>query len=148
SADAEPEVQVGKAEVCREGDDATILAYGMMTGRALEAARILAEEDGLEVGVINARFACPLDREAILDAVRESPAVVVAEDHCVAGGFGSAVLELLAEEGVPGGRVHLAGVPRRFIRHAPREVQLSWCELDAEGLAERVRRALLSTEGG
>lgn len=146
-ADSAPEVEVGRAEVCREGGDAAILAYGVITGRALEAARILAEEDGLEVTVINARFACPLDRETIVATVRESPAVVVAEDHCVAGGFGGAVLELLCEEGLPAGHVRLAGVPREFVRHAPRQVQLGWCGLDAEGLAERVRRALEGAKG-
>ncbi len=132
-------VEFGRAEVRREGADACIIAYGALVERAVEAAAIL-EEDGLEVGVVNARFAAPLDREALCCAVREHPVVLTAEDHCVAGGFGAAVLEMLAEEGVAAGHLRVAGVPRQFIPHGPRESQLARCRLDASGLAERVRR--------
>jgi len=133
-------LRLGRSETCREGADGVIIAYGALVQRALEAADLLEETDGLQVGVINARFVRPLDREAICDAVATHGAVLVAEDARVAGGFGSAVLELLCEEGIPTDNVRLAGVPLEFIRHAPRDSQLARCRLDATGLADRMRR--------
>jgi len=138
--------QVGRAALCREGDDGVIIAYGAMVARALEAARML-EDDGRRVGVINARFAQPLDRETILRAVETRPAVLVAEDHNVTGGFGSAVLEALAEEGAAAPHVRLAGVPQRFVPHASRQDQMAQCGLDAAGLADRLRALLKGREG-
>ncbi len=135
----EPELAVGRAEVCREGTEGAIIAYGALVGRALRAATLLAEQDELEVTVVNARFGRPLDRETICATVRDHPAVLVAEDHSVVGGFGAAVLEMLAEEGICTEGVRLAGVPDRFVEHAGRETQLARCGLDAPALADRLR---------
>lgn len=133
---------VGEAEVCLRGAEATIIAYGAMVQRALEAADILKEQDGLEITVINARFARPLDLDTVSDAVRDHRVVLLAEEHSVVGGFGSAVLEVLAGRGIDTQRVHLAAVPLEFIAHATREEQLAHCGLDAPGLAARLRRLL------
>ncbi len=135
--------EVGRGEVLREGERAAIVAYGATVRRALEAARLLREEDGLAVTVVNARFARPLDVELLMRVFAEHEAVLLAEDHCVAGGFGSAVLEALAERGVAPGRVELAGVPTESVVHATREEQLSRLALDGPGLAGRVRRLLV-----
>jgi 1-deoxy-D-xylulose-5-phosphate synthase len=134
------ELRLGRAETCREGADGVIIAYGALVHRAMEAAELLQQTDGLQVGVINARFVRPLDRDAICGAVASHGAVLVAEDARVAGGFGSAVLELLSEEGIPADNVRLAGVPMEFIQHAPRDDQLARCRLDGPGLADRMRR--------
>jgi 1-deoxy-D-xylulose-5-phosphate synthase len=139
ASDRDAPLEVGRAEVCLEGSDGVIVAYGAIVQRALRAARLLNEE-GLSVGVINARFAAPLDRETICAAVGDHPLVLLAEDHRVRGGFGSAVLEALAEEGVSTNHVRLAGVPMEVISHATRERQLARCELDGPGLAARVKR--------
>lgn len=136
------ELAVGCAELCREGREAAIIAYGAMVERALEAARILSRTHGLEPTVVNARFAKPLDARLICDVVSQHRAVVVAEDHALAGGFGSAVLELLCSCGVSAAHVECAGVPDTLVAHASREESLNELGLDAEGLAERVRRAL------
>ncbi|MCD6416129.1 MAG: 1-deoxy-D-xylulose-5-phosphate synthase [Planctomycetes bacterium] len=135
-------LELGRAEICRRGEDAAIVAYGVMAGRALEAADILAREDGLEVTVVNARFAAPLDRETICRVVSQHPAVLIAEDHSVRGGFGSGVLEMLAQESSPAAHVALAGAPQQFIAHATRERQLARCGLDGPGLAERLKTLL------
>ncbi len=132
------EFAVGQAEVCRQGADAAIIALGPMVGRALEAARILKDEHGLEVTVVNARFVRPLDGATIAKVVREHPAVLTAEDHCVAGGFGSAVLEHLTAEGIDATHVRLAGVPVEFITHATREEQFQSLRLNPRGLAARL----------
>jgi len=136
------EFQVGESEVCVQGSDAAIIAYGSIVGRAMEAARTMQEEDGLAVTVVNARFASPLDIDAIGRVVREHRAVLLAEEHSVAGGFGSAVLEALAAEGISAGHVRQVAVPLTPIRHAGREYQLAQCGLDAAGLAERIRSLL------
>jgi 1-deoxy-D-xylulose-5-phosphate synthase len=138
----EPDFRIGQAEVCREGPDGAIVAYGVMVHRALAAAEILSVEDGREITVVNARFAAPLDMDVIGKVVRESPAALFAEDHSVAGGFGSAVLEALAGERVSVGRVRLAAVPLEFIPHAPRDDQLARLSLDGPGLANRLRELL------
>ncbi|NLW50386.1 MAG: 1-deoxy-D-xylulose-5-phosphate synthase [Candidatus Brocadiaceae bacterium] len=134
--------EVGRAEVCRRGADAAIVAYGALVPRALEAAQILCEADGIETTVINARFAQPLDLDTIVPAVEGHAAVLLAEDHSVAGGFGSAVLEALAERGVAAGHVRQAAVPLAPVAAAPRERQLALLELDGQGLAARLRRLL------
>ena len=89
----------------------------------------------------------PLDGATISSVVREHPAVLTAEDHCVAGGFGSAVLEHLAAEGIDAAHVRLAGVPIEFITHATREEQFQSLRLDPEGLAARLL-ALIEERGG
>jgi len=137
-----PDFDVGQAEICRRGASAAFIAYGALVPRALEAARLLAETDGIEATVVNARFARPLDADTIVPVVRDHPAVIVAEDHSVAGGFGSAVLEALAERGVDAGHVRLAGVPLEPVAPAGRDRQLARLELDGAGLAARLRRLL------
>ena len=135
--EADATFSIGEGETVLAGPDLAIIAYGAMVRRALEAAEILKSQGGAAVTVINARFAKPLDRELICRAVAEHEAVIVAEDHALAGGFGSAVLEALAAEGVDASHVELAGLPDRPIRHASREEQLHALRLDGQGLADR-----------
>lgn len=131
------EFEIGEARVIREGDDAAIIAYGALVSRAMAAAEELADE-GVDITVVNARFAKPLDTEMIGAVIADHPAVLLAEDHVRAGGFGSAVLEAMVEEGVDVSNVRLAAVPDRFIEHATREDQLAELRLDGEGLAHRL----------
>jgi 1-deoxy-D-xylulose-5-phosphate synthase len=137
-----PEFGVGQAEVCVEGERGAIIAYGALVRRAMQAARILKEEDGLDITVVNARFVRPLDLETIGRVVAEHNAVLLAEDHSVVGGFGSAVLEALAAEGIGGARVQQAAVPLELVGPAGRDAQLARLELDGPGLAARLRRML------
>lgn len=113
------EIPLGKAEPLRNGSDVCILALGTMVYPALEAAQELAKT-GIKAGVVNARFAKPLDEECILKAAASSGAIVTAEENALAGGFGSAVLELLEAKGirVP---VKMVGVPDEFIGHGTQE---------------------------
>jgi len=141
------EVAIGKAQVLRTGSEAAIVAYGSSVRRAMEAARLLDEGDGLSITVVDARFAKPLDEEAILSVVAGHRAVVLAEEHAPAGGFASAVLELLAERGVGAAHVSRAGLPDRFVNHASRDEQLASLQLDGPGLAERIRLMLRGTPG-
>ncbi len=114
----DPEIKplpVGEAELLRDGEDAAILSVGSTTHPAMEAASELAA-DGIACAVLNARFVKPLDRERILALAERCSVLVTVEEHSVIGGFGSAVLELLAEAGVVT-PVRNLGVPDVLIDH-------------------------------
>lgn len=89
--------EVGKGDVLRSGEDVTIIAHGAMVHNAVEAAEQL-EADGVSAQVINMATIKPLDRDLVIDAAKNTGAVVTAEDHNVIGGLGSAVAEVLSEE--------------------------------------------------
>lgn len=105
----------GKAEVLRSGKDATIVAIGAMVAPAEETAELLAAQ-GLDAGVINARFVKPLDTACILDAAKASSALITMEENVLAGGFGSAVLEAVSDAGMQTPVLRL-GLPDAFIAH-------------------------------
>lgn len=133
-------IELGTAETVRPGSDGVIIACGTVLQACVQAADLLAEE-GLEVGVINARFVKPLDTEMILRAVRECPLVVTVEEATLMGGFGSAVLEAASDAGLDTSKVRRLGVPDRFIEHASREEQLGELGLDSRGISEACRKA-------
>ncbi len=135
----EPEVlPVGKAEVMREGGDAAIIAVGTMVYRALEAAEALAGE-GIEATVVNARFVKPLDAELFRSLAEATGRVVTVEEGVLAGGFGSAVAELVADAGLAGTRVTRLGIGDEFVPAGDREMLLGEWSLTAEGIADAVR---------
>jgi len=138
----EPEFSIGQGEVASSGTELAIIAYGAMVVRALGAARIVKEQLNCPITVVNARFAKPLDRELICSTVSRHRAVIIAEDHSMAGGLGSTVLAALASEGISAGHVELAAVPDSRIEHATREELLQMLRLDAAGLAQRARHLL------
>jgi len=128
--------EIGKAEILREGPDGVLLAYGAMVYRCMDAAERLSEK-GVEVTVVNARFAKPLDKELILRLVRNNKLILTAEDHALMGGFGSAVLELVSDEGENGNKIVRMGIPDRFMEHGPRNLILKNIGLDENGIAEK-----------
>ena len=89
----------GRGKVIREGSDATVIACGLMTGHALEAAAILAQE-GIQVRVVDMFCIKPLDRELVIRCAGETGALVSAEEHSIIGGLGGAVAEALCQAGV------------------------------------------------
>jgi 1-deoxy-D-xylulose-5-phosphate synthase len=107
---------LGQAEVVREGSNIIIWALGPMVEEALRISDRLAREEALSVGVVNARFIKPLDRTLLLSQAAVVPLLVTMEDHVVAGGFGSAVLEALQEADclTPVERI---GWPDKFVEH-------------------------------
>jgi 1-deoxy-D-xylulose-5-phosphate synthase len=92
------------------------------------------------VGVVNARFAKPVDREVIERAAREGLFVVTVEEAALQGGFGSAVLEAACELGLDLSRVKRLGIPDQFVEHGEREELLSELGLDARGIADSFRQ--------
>jgi 1-deoxy-D-xylulose-5-phosphate synthase len=140
-------IPVGRGEVLRDGRDLLFVGFGPIVGRALEAA-VALEAEGWSVGVINARFARPLDRQLILDGVRGKRLVVTFEESVVTGGFGSGVLELVEEARMadPAYRdvpVRIVGIPGdRFVDHGSVADLRRVLRLDAPGLADQVRETL------
>jgi 1-deoxy-D-xylulose-5-phosphate synthase len=129
-------VEAGRAEVIRWGDDGMFLACGAVLPSCVAAADRL-RADGLDVGVVNARFVKPLDRETLLAALRRASFVVSVEEGVLEGGFGSAVLEAANDAGVDTRHLLRLGVPDRFIEHGEREELLADLDLTADGLCQR-----------
>ncbi len=133
--------QIGRSRVLRNGTDATIVCYGALSASALDAAKLLAGE-GLDVGVIDARFCKPLDGAMLARVLRLGHAVLTLEDHSLQNGFGSAVLEHAVAHQLPTNYVSRLGIPDRLIAHATRKQQLAEVGLDTDGIVKSVRDAV------
>ena len=129
-------IELGKMEILRKGSDGAILAYGQMVKTALEAARQL-DAQGIHVEVVNARFVKPIDKSGVIALAQRHDHIVTLEDHAVMGGFGSAVLEALADAGPVRARVQVMGIPDRFLEHGSREEMLAECGLDTKSVVRR-----------
>ncbi len=142
----EPELKaipIGESELLRDGEDALVVAFGNTVHPAVEAAGELAA-DGTSVAVVNARFAKPIDAARIVPLARRCGAVVTVEEQAGQGGFGSAVLEALAEAGVAV-RARTLAVPDRVVDHGNSADQRAAFGLDSAGIAKAVRELV---EGG
>jgi len=127
-------VELGKAEVLNWGQDGTILACGALVTEAL-AASVLLRGEGLDVGVVNARFVKPIDRDIIHRAIADTGFLVTVEESALMGGFGSAVLEVASEDGLASENIRRMGIPDQFIEHGDRGELLADLGLDADGIA-------------
>jgi 1-deoxy-D-xylulose-5-phosphate synthase len=130
-------VEIGKAELLRQGNDVVIAAIGQTALPALKAAEDLAPL-GIQAAVVNARFVKPLDRDLFRDLLGRVPRLITVEDHVIAGGFGSALIEFLADEGLAGVEVKRLGVPDRFIPHGTQEELRKLCGFDKDAIAQAV----------
>jgi 1-deoxy-D-xylulose-5-phosphate synthase len=141
--EGEPQVlPVGSAETLAEGEDLCILAVGSMVGASLKARKILAKK-GLTAEVVDMRFIKPLDEELLESVWHRHRLVVTVEENCLAGGFGSGVLEWAARPGVPENpQVLNLGIPDKFQEHASRDELLEDMGLTPEGLARTIQSYL------
>jgi 1-deoxy-D-xylulose-5-phosphate synthase len=137
-------LEIGVAELVRDGSDVAIFGLGAMLPEAVRLAEML-ERAGFSAAVINPRFAKPLDRECVAQYARRCGLLVTLEDHVLAGGFGSAVLEALSEMefDVPVVRV---GWPDQFIEHGNLEELREKYGLTAEAALEKARPYLVAME--
>ncbi len=127
---------IGKGEILRQGDDVLLIAYGSMVYPALQTAEILREHS-IEATVVNARFAKPLDRELLLPLCQTIGKVVTLEEGCLMGGFGSAVVEMLMDEGVTVA-VQRLGVPDILVDHAAPQESFADLGLTPGQMAEKI----------
>jgi 1-deoxy-D-xylulose-5-phosphate synthase len=137
-------IEIGRGEILREGERVAFLGYGYGVPLALGAADRLYEEHALEATVADARFAKPLDAELIRELVAEHDVLVTVEENVLAGGFGSAVAELLADSDFAGeARVLRFGLPDRYVTHGKPALLRKEVGLTPEAIAERVAEAVL-----
>jgi transketolase len=136
---AEHQFEIGKSSQLRDGKDATIFACGIMVAESIKAVEELAAE-GLAVRLVNMSTIKPLDQEAVLQAARETGAIVTAEEHSIIGGLGSAVAEVLVEnEPVPVVRV---GVKDTFGESGKPQELLEKYGLTAKEIKEAVYQVI------
>ena len=135
-------LEIGKGEILRDGGEIAIVAYGSMVHPALQAAENLAKEK-IETTVVNARFVKPLDAQLLLALAQTKRLIVTVEEAYLAGGFGSAVLELLEENGLQDKvRVVRMGIPDRLVTHGDPKLLLAKYGLDADGIYMRVKESI------
>ena len=128
-------LEIGKAEILRQGGDVVIAAIGHTVHPALKAAEELAPL-GIDASVVNARFVKPLDKNLFRDLLTRVPRLITVEDHVVTGGFGSGLIEFLADEGFTGIEVKRLGVPDRFIPHGTQDELRKMCGFDKDAIAQ------------
>ena len=142
---ARPEaIEIGRGEQLREGDRVALLGYGYGVSVALGAADRLLEDHGLDVTVADARYAKPLDAELVERLAAEHDLLVTVEENVLAGGFGSAVLEHLADRDLLGStRVLRVGLPDRYVTHGKPALLREEVGLTPAAVADRVAQAVL-----
>lgn len=136
------QLDIGKAEVLREGGDVAIFAIGNMVAPAMNAAKLLSEDAHIEATVVNARFVKPLDVELLATLARAIGSIVTVEEHALQGGFGSAVLEALHERGLSHVIARCIGLPDHYIEHGSQGALRHRYGLDAEGIEKTVVQLL------
>jgi transketolase len=135
-----PQWRIGGSNTLREGRHASVLAIGNLVAASLEAADLL-RADGIELGVVDMYSIAPIDRDAIRRVAKAHGVVISAEEHNVSSGFGSAVAEVIAEEGL-GAKLVRIGMPDQYSLLGPPSHLYRHYGLDAEGVAATVRRVL------
>ena len=133
---------IGKGEKLVEGEDAVIVSVGSTVYPSIDAAGLLLEE-GLSVGVVNARFVKPLDEQLILDTLKLNVPVVVVEDNTIAGGLGSAILEFASNNGINLGPIRMLGIPDAFVEHDSPESLKDKIGLSSLGIARTVKSLIM-----
>jgi 1-deoxy-D-xylulose-5-phosphate synthase len=134
-----PPVEFGKSEILAWSDDGAIVSCGALLPACLEAAQTLRDE-GINVGIINARFVKPLDTDVLLRAVRDCGFVITVEEAALMAGFGSALLEAAGDAGLDASHVRRLGIPDAFIEHGERGELLADLGLNAAGIAAACRK--------
>lgn len=135
-------IPIGKGRVLNEGDDLAILTIGKSGVFAQQAVNFLAEEN-IKVAHYDMRYVKPLDTDLLDDIFSRYKKIITVEDGAIKGGFGSAVLEYMAENGYSA-RIKLLGVPDRFIEHGSLEELYEMCGIDKRGILRSVREMLMS----
>jgi 1-deoxy-D-xylulose-5-phosphate synthase len=131
-------VPLGEGELIKDGKD-LLIAFGSLVFPALEAANKL-KDDGIELAVVNARFAKPLDEELILSYARSGSVIITAEEGVIAGGFGSAIRELLDREKIFDVRFKSIGLPDEIYPLGKADQVKKMFQLDPDGIAQQIRK--------
>ncbi|MCG2708744.1 MAG: 1-deoxy-D-xylulose-5-phosphate synthase, partial [Thermodesulfovibrionales bacterium] len=137
------ELEMGKAEILKEGSDMALIAIGNVVHPALAAAERL-EKEGIKASVINARFIKPIDKELILTMASKTKRIITVEENMIAGGFGSAVLEYLNGMDIPDIKIKILGIPDEFVEQGSQAILRKKYGIDEEGIYQACK-AFLAT---
>ena len=137
------EIPLGTWEALRDGTDVCLIGCGPVVYACLDAAAELEREEGIRCGVVNGRFAKPMDRKMLVDLASRTERLLTFEENTIVGGFGSGVMEVLSEEGIVR-PVRRVGLPDRFLSHSPQSLLRQNAGLDKEGIKRTVRQWLSS----
>lgn len=138
-------LEIPSWEIVKTGRIMAVLATGSTVHPAIEAAKVL-EKEGMELTVVNARFIKPLDAECIKNIASTHSCLLTVEENTKVGGFGSAVLEVLADMGMPVKRICRIGLPDSFVEHGSQDLLRRKYGLNAEGIVSSLR--VLAAEQG
>ncbi len=134
-------IEIGKAEMIKEGKDISLISIGFMLKETVEAAEILKKE-GIDAEVINSRFVKPLDRKMISESLKKTGKGITIEENILPGGFGSAVLEMLEAKGLNEVVLQRIGAPDEYIGYdSPNEIKKQF-GMDAESIVKKVKKML------
>ena len=134
------EVEIGKARLICEGKDIAVLSIGHPGNFVVKALRNLSEEN-ITATHWDMRFAAPLDSEALHSVFRNFDKVITVEDGILKGGFGSAVIEFMSDNGYKA-QVKRLGIPDYFVEHGTQEELIAECGFDARGIEKTIREML------
>jgi len=137
-------LKLGKGKVLQAGDDILMLAIGKSVGDALEASETL-KELGIRATVVSCRFVKPLDIDLICSLATKIPRVITIEENVLSGGFGSAVLEALNDEGLTGIQLKRIGIADTFVEHGPQKLLRSLYGIDAPAIVKAAQRLMNRT---
>ncbi|VAX16048.1 1-deoxy-D-xylulose 5-phosphate synthase [hydrothermal vent metagenome] len=146
SEDIEP-LAIGKSELLRDGSDICIIAVGSTVLPALEAACALSRH-GYSAAVINTRFVKPIDEELFEKMGKKCGLLLTVEENVLAGGFGSAVLELIESKKIPHVAVRRIGVPDIYVSHGSQDAKRKELGLDAAGIEKTAREFIQERQAG
>ena len=132
---------IGKGELMRDGSDVAIVAVGVTTWQAYRAAERL-EQEGISTAVVNARFVKPLDKDLIMDVAKRVRYLITVEEGAKMGGFGSAVLEAISDEGITHLRTKIIGLPDWYIEQGPQDLLRERYGLTTEGIYASIKELL------
>lgn len=135
---------IGKGEILAKGKDILILAVGISVCEALKANEKLISEHGIYPTVVNCRFVKPLDVELITSLAKEIPRIITVEENIRQGGFGSAVLECLNDEGISGFKIERLGIPDLFVEHGPQDLLRAKYKIDSNAIVDSVLKLTAS----
>jgi 1-deoxy-D-xylulose-5-phosphate synthase len=126
-------VEIGKAQLIEEGQDLLIIAIGKSVCEAVNAANALKDK-GINATIINARFVKPLDNKLLLEYASKIKKIITVEEHVLDGGFGSAVLEMLIDNGVSNFYLKRIGIKNEFVEHGPQDILKQDYEIDYQAI--------------
>ena len=137
-------IEIGKGRCIAKGEEVAIVTVGTVGNHATEAREKLAIE-GIQVGQYDMRFVKPIDEELLHHIFKKYKKVITVEDGCIPGGFGTAILEFMADHGYNAQVIRL-GIPDRVIEHGEQAELYRECGYDADGIINTVKKVLITTK--